>query len=61
MKKFQIKLTKKQGSSDLKGVDTIKLDGQTNPKAKRADVIAWAKREYPDYEVTELRLFKDGE
>lgn len=60
MKKFKIKLVKKEGS-EVVGIDTINLDGQTNPKAKRADVIAWAKREYPGYEVTELRLFSGEE
>lgn len=58
MKKFQIKLVKCESSEDDKAFETIKLDGQTSQAAKRSDVIAWAKKEYPDYKVESLRLFK---
>ncbi len=55
MKKFQLKLKAKSKEQD---VQTINLDGSTNDKAKRSDVIAWAATNYPHYEVEQLRLFK---
>ncbi|CAH9016372.1 conserved hypothetical protein [Vibrio phage 137E35-1] len=55
MKKFELKLKAKSEDQD---VQTVKLDGSTNEKSKRADVIAWAATNYPHYEVEELRLFK---